>query len=230
MPQEKVTRIAEQLFLSLLNKLEYLDEPLGTCGELELPFQDLILKLHEAVWVHRKISQVLWIPFLRRHVDVIISSQRNYITYTNFILYNTVNYILDPYDRLIATCSIIIAIAELSFEKGKQVFSDCSSKIFEVFFVGFIEVPFEKRGGWQYLEEYILKQRYLKWYSNEEILPNYYKTKEHVQQELKLAEYIHQMAYNDFKVDFFPIKSNEVENEEISLLTDEVMIRMSLDL
>ncbi|GFY68551.1 hypothetical protein TNIN_472871 [Trichonephila inaurata madagascariensis] len=232
MAQGTVIRITDELFLSLLNKLEYFVEPLENYEEGGLHHTDLILRLREAVWVHRKISQVLWFPFLRRHADVITSSESKYITYTNFILYNSVNYLLDPYDRLIATCSIIIAVAELSYERGKQVFSDCSSKIFQVFFEEFLKTPFEKRGGWQYLEEYILKQRYLKWYNKKEICPNFYKTEEHLQQELKLAEYIHQMACNDFKVDFLPIKSNENEvenNEEISRLTDKVVKGLLLD-
>ncbi|GFQ91176.1 hypothetical protein TNCT_657261 [Trichonephila clavata] len=227
---EKITTIAEKLFLSLLSKLKYFEGPLDSFDDGASPSANLMLKLHEAVWVHRKISQVLWIPFLRRHADTITSSLKNYITYTNFILCNTVFYMRNPYDKLIATCSIITAIAELSVEKGKQEFSDCSSRVFEVFFEKFLKRPFEKRGGWQFLEEYILKQRYLKWYSNKEIWPNYYKTEENLQQELKFAECVHLKARNDVKGYFFPVDSNQngVEsNSEISKLTVEVMERIS---
>ncbi|GFS78316.1 hypothetical protein NPIL_299621 [Nephila pilipes] len=228
MVQSTTTHVANNLFQSLWHELKFLEKPITMYefGDRERTHGSLILNLHKAVWVHRKISPWLWIPFLRRNIDRMTSSQELYVTYTNFVLNNTVIYILNPFHRLVTACSLITAIAELCVDLGYPEALSYSPKIFEVFFNTVLKDDFEEHGGWKGVEEYILKQSYLKWYRCKELLRSSQNVKEKLQQELNFAKYIETMARNSTKVYFSPVdsKQNEVESDEkCRLLTSKVM-------
>ncbi|GFT88172.1 hypothetical protein NPIL_637591 [Nephila pilipes] len=222
-----MVHLGYKLFQSLWYELKLLEKPV-TIYEFEESYRfhgSVLLNLHKAVWVHRKISPLFWIPFLYRNIDRMTSSQELYVIYTNFVLYHTVICKSNPFDQFVSVCSLITAIAELCSDVGHPEVLSYSPNILEVFFDRVLKEAFDKHGGWEGLQEYILKQNYLKFYGCKELSRNGQKIEEKLQQELNFAKYILKKVSKENKVfstaDF---NENEVESDRVSLhLTSEFM-------
>ncbi|GFS47746.1 hypothetical protein TNIN_31891, partial [Trichonephila inaurata madagascariensis] len=216
MSDQKVRYVVENLFPYMWYKLKFLKkQTVEPKFEVRAGLSSiLIVNLRRAVWVHRKISILVWRPFLRKFANRMTLSLDLYIIYTIFVINESTSCIRGTFGKFIMACSLVTAMAEFTYDKGYTEFLDCSSQILIAFFEVVLKDTFYHDGGWKGLEEYILKQNYLKFYNCPELAPTEGNPVQKLEREEKFAEIILNKAQAEINAERFCGNFEETDVEK----------------
>ncbi|KAF8771757.1 hypothetical protein HNY73_019132 [Argiope bruennichi] len=153
----EVRKVAKDVLLFMCFKNEIINEkPSPDLRFIPEVTAELLNNLTIAVWMEVSRAEMVWEVFFRNHFKRMTSTTYRFVNYVAYAFYVLIRN-SDAYDSFLDTLSIASYFALLCWEKGSKVYINMCVDLFCEFFEKEIRAKFEDKGGWQNLNEYLLK-------------------------------------------------------------------------
>lgn len=116
------------------------------------------------MWVQSQVGIEKWKHFLQEFSNIMLSSPQMYIRSITCICLVVVDFTKDIYDQFISVYSLIIKIDDFVCKGNYMLFYKLTPFILKVFYTESLKEAFYKRGGWEYLGDYLQSKEYIKWH------------------------------------------------------------------
>lgn len=126
--------------------------------------ENLFSAIFKTFYVLDKIMYKYWLLYLNENIKEAISSKTHYVLYVIRPCYVETLVNCDIYETFISVCALIISIGTNTYIDTGKNFCDLTPIIMTIFFENVLKEDFNKRGGWNCLERYLLQQDYVEYY------------------------------------------------------------------
>ncbi|GFY54863.1 uncharacterized protein TNIN_297591 [Trichonephila inaurata madagascariensis] len=118
----------------------------------------------KAIYVLENAVASSWAVYLNTNHELMTHSPKLYVNHVMKICRLEKELIHDVYERLISVCALVTAIGIFTYRNTCENFYKLTPLILSVFFENVLKEDFEKQGGWECFEQYLLHQGYADWY------------------------------------------------------------------
>ncbi|GFV12487.1 uncharacterized protein TNCV_1792661 [Trichonephila clavipes] len=118
----------------------------------------------KAIYVLENAVASSWAVYLNTNHELMTYSPKLYVNHVMKICRLEKELIHDVFERFISVCALVTAIGIFTYRNTWKNFYKLTPLILGVFFENVLKEDFEKQGGWECFEQYLLHQGYADWY------------------------------------------------------------------
>ncbi|GFX09722.1 hypothetical protein TNCV_653211 [Trichonephila clavipes] len=152
----EVGDLAKDVFLYVWYRNKIVEELPVLCMDPLL--EAFVEKLRNAILVETYVTMQLWIKFLRKHSNRMISSPTLYAKYVIFACYLLKKHYQNGFECFLRVVTLVAEFALYAKTKGHPEFTQVSSDIFDAFYAKEIKEKFKKQGSWKQFKQYVQKR------------------------------------------------------------------------
>ncbi|GFT18839.1 uncharacterized protein NPIL_232901 [Nephila pilipes] len=105
-----------------------------------------------------------WTVYLNTNHELMIHSPKLYVNHVMRICRLEEQLVQDTHERFVSVCALVTAIGIIIYRITRKNFYKLTPLILTVFFENVLKEDFEKQGGWEHLQQYLLHQGYADWH------------------------------------------------------------------